>query len=104
MRQLEHEICTWTHFARKGFNVIFAELEGIGRFDLLVETPVGSVAVECKTIGEDTGDQLKSDLLVNLADIFERTAEQLLANAGLRPIHRDAQEGCRPLQKPAAQV
>ena len=81
MRQLEHEICTWTHFARKGFNVTFPELEGVGRFDLLIETPAGSVAVECKTIGEDTGDQLKSDLLVNLADIFDRTAEKLLANA-----------------------
>ena len=57
MRQLEHEICSWTHFARKGFNVIFADLERVGRFDLLVETPAGSVAVECKTIGEDTGDQ-----------------------------------------------
>jgi hypothetical protein len=32
-------------------------------------------------MGDDTGDQIKTDLLVNLADIFDRTAEKLLANA-----------------------
>ena len=81
MRQLEHEICSWTHFARKGFNVIFADLEGVGRFDLLVETPAASLAVECKTLGEDTGDQIKTELVVNLADIFDRTAAKSLADA-----------------------
>lgn len=80
MRQLEHEICTWTHFARKGFNVIFADLEGVGRFDLLVETLAGRVAVECKTISEDTGDQIKSELAAGLADIFDRTAAKSLTN------------------------
>jgi transcriptional regulator with XRE-family HTH domain len=82
MRQLEHEICSWTHFARKGFNVTFAQLQGVGGFDLLVETPVGSVAVECKTIGEDTGDQIKIDLVVSLADIFDRWTERLPASVG----------------------
>ena len=90
MRQLEHEIRTWTYFARKGFNVTFADLEGVGRFDLLVETPTGSVAVECKTIGEDTGDQIKTELVVNLADIFERAATKLFVNARLWPIHSGA--------------
>ena len=80
MRQLEHEIGTWTHFARKGFNVIFADLEGVGQFDLLVETPAGGVAVECKTIGADTGDQFKTELVIRLADIFDRAAEKLSAN------------------------
>jgi transcriptional regulator with XRE-family HTH domain len=82
IRQLEHEICSWSHFARKGFNVSFADLEGVDRFDLLVETPAGSVAVECKTIGEDTGDQLKTDLTAGLADIFDRWAAKL--PAGIR--------------------
>jgi hypothetical protein len=82
MRQLEHEICSWTHFARKGFTVTFAELQGVGRFDLLVETPTGSVAVECKTISEDTGDQLKIDLVVSLADIFDRWIDRLPADVG----------------------
>jgi transcriptional regulator with XRE-family HTH domain len=81
MRQLEHEIGSWTHFARKGLSVVFAELERGERFDLRVETPVGSVAVECKTICEDTGDQIKIDLAVNLANIFDRSAATLLANA-----------------------
>ena len=83
MRQLEHEISSWTHFARKGFNVVFAELERGERFDLVVETPAGSVAVECKTVCEDTGDQIKIDLAVNLAGIFDRSAAKLLADADL---------------------
>jgi hypothetical protein len=62
-------------------NVVFAELERGEQFDLRVETPVGSVAVECKTICEDTGDQIKIDLAVNLANIFDRSAITLLANA-----------------------
>ncbi|KAF2991540.1 hypothetical protein OGR47_09490 [Methylocystis sp. MJC1] len=80
IRQLEHEICCWTHFVRKGFRVTFADLEGADRFDLLVETPAGHVAVECKTMGDDTGDQIKTDSLVNLTAIFDRTAEALLTN------------------------
>ena len=94
MRQLEHEIGSWTHFARKGLNVIFAELERDERFDLRVETPVGSVAVECKTICEDTGDQIKIDLAVNLANIFDRSAAKSLADT-------DSGQFILTLKKPA---
>ena len=96
MRQFEHEIGSWTHFARKGFNVIFAELERDDRFDLLVETPAGSVAVECKTICEDTGDQIKIDLAVSLANIFDRAAAKSLAGA-------DSGQFILTLKKPAAE-
>jgi hypothetical protein len=68
----------------------------VGRFDLLVETPAGSVAVECKTISEDTGDQIKTDLVVNLADIFNRTVEKLRADA-------DSGQFTLTLKKPADQ-
>jgi transcriptional regulator with XRE-family HTH domain len=81
MRHLEHEFCSWAHFARKGFNVTFPDLEGVGQFDLLLQTPAGNVAVECKTISEDTGGQLKTDLVVNLAEIFNRAAAKLLVDA-----------------------
>jgi transcriptional regulator with XRE-family HTH domain len=79
MRQLENEICCWTHFAQKGFRVAFADLEGLGQFDLLVETTTGVLEVECKTISEDTGTQIKSDLVVNLADQFHRVPENRFA-------------------------
>ncbi|MGO9004852.1 MAG: helix-turn-helix domain-containing protein [Beijerinckiaceae bacterium] len=73
IRQIEHEIRCSTHFGQKGFDVRFADLEGLGTFDLLVRTPAGSVDVECKTITEDTGSQIKTELTVNLTEIFRKS-------------------------------
>jgi transcriptional regulator with XRE-family HTH domain len=71
IRQIEHEIRCSTHFGRKGFKVTFADLEGLGKFDLLVETPSGEVEVECKTITRDTGSQIKTEITVQLSEIFD---------------------------------
>ncbi|QXX76038.1 DNA-binding transcriptional regulator [Methylovirgula sp. HY1] len=73
IRQIEHEIRCATHFARKGFTVTFADLEGLGNFDLLVETPSGSVDVECKTVTEETGGQIKTEMTVDLSERFRKT-------------------------------
>jgi len=102
MRQLEHEICSWTHFARKNFNVSFVDLEGTDRYDLLVDTSAGSVAVECKTIAEDTGDQLKTELVVILSDIFDRKAEKLFADLDSGQFTltlKKASDNCRDLPR-----
>jgi transcriptional regulator with XRE-family HTH domain len=77
MRQLEHEIRCATHFGQFGLKVEFADLEGKGRFDLLVTTPQGTVEVECKTLAEDTGSQLKKQMAVSLAERFFRHAPKL---------------------------
>jgi hypothetical protein len=70
MRQLEHEIRCATHFSQKGLKVVFADLEDLGKFDLLVGQPASLVEVECKTITQDTGSQLKSELVVGMMDSF----------------------------------
>jgi transcriptional regulator with XRE-family HTH domain len=70
IRQIEHEIRCSTHFGRKGFKVTFADLEGLGKFDLLVETPSGEAEVECKTITQDTGSQIKTEINVQLSETF----------------------------------
>ncbi len=72
IRQLEQEIRCSTHFGRKGYKVTFADLEGLGRFDLLVETASASLEVECKAISEDTGSQIKSETTVNLSEVFRK--------------------------------
>ena len=77
MRQFEHEIRCATHFGQLGFKVEFADLEGKDRFDLLVTTPQGTVEVECKTLSEDTGSQLKKQMAVSLAERFFRCAPKL---------------------------
>jgi transcriptional regulator with XRE-family HTH domain len=77
IRQLEHEIRCVAHFGRKGFKVTFADLEGQGRFDLVVETPSGPIELECKTVSEDTGSQIKLEMTVNLMDTFIRDAPAL---------------------------
>jgi transcriptional regulator with XRE-family HTH domain len=76
MRQLEHEIRCWTHFVQKGFKVVFADLEKLGDFDFLVGAQMGSIEVECKTISEDTGSQVKSELVVNLTESFRKTVSK----------------------------
>ena len=84
MRQLEHEIRCATHFGQLGCKVEFADLEGKGRFDLLVTTSQGTMEVECKTLSEDTGSQLKKHMAVNLAERFYRLAPKLgLEESGL---------------------
>jgi transcriptional regulator with XRE-family HTH domain len=70
IRHIEHEIRCATHFGRKRFKVTFAELEGLGKFDLLVSTPSGEIEVECKTITRDTGSQVKTEITVQLAETF----------------------------------
>jgi transcriptional regulator with XRE-family HTH domain len=70
IRQIEHEIRCATHFGRKGFKVTFADLEGLGKFDLLVEAASGEIEVECKTITQDTGSQIKTEITVQLAETF----------------------------------
>jgi transcriptional regulator with XRE-family HTH domain len=72
VRQIEHEIRCLIHFGRRGFHMKFADLEGIGTFDLLVTTPTEIIEVECKTVTEDTGSQIKSEMTVNLSDCFQK--------------------------------
>jgi hypothetical protein len=76
IRQLEHEIRAFIHCGQKGFSVSFADLEDKGRFDLLCELPTGSLEVECKTVSEDTGSQIKSEMTVALAETFYNIAHK----------------------------
>ena len=56
MRGLQLELMAATHFARRGHNIAWPEMNGIGTFDLLVES-IGSsgLEVECKSISDDKG-------------------------------------------------
>jgi hypothetical protein len=78
LRQLEHEVRAFTHFGQKTAATTLADLEGLGQFDMLCEANGSAFEVECKTVTEDTGEQIKTDLLVSLSDVFRRT----LQNAG----------------------
>lgn len=78
MRQLEHEIRCATHFSQKGHKVVFADLENLAKFDLLVGPPSSSVEVECKTITQDTGSQLKSGLVVSMMDSFVKVVSKAI--------------------------
>ena len=76
VRQIEHEIRSYTHLGQKGFRVTFADLEGLGNFDLLLERASERIEVECKTVTEDTGSQIKVDLNVELSETFRRTVSE----------------------------
>jgi hypothetical protein len=72
IRQIEHEIRAWTHCSQKGFDVAFADLEGLGNFDLLLKKEGRKIEVECKTIAEDAGSQIKFELNVDLTEAFRK--------------------------------
>jgi hypothetical protein len=76
VRQLEHEMRAVTHFRQKNFAVKFADLERLGNFDLLINKDAAEFEIECKTISDDTGAQIKSDLMVNLSETFINTLKQ----------------------------
>jgi hypothetical protein len=83
MRQLEHEIRCSTHFAKKGIKVVFSDLESLGKFDLLLHLSGCKVEVECKTIADRTGSQLKPELITTVADSFEPAAKTVSVESGL---------------------
>jgi hypothetical protein len=76
LRQLEHEVRAFTHFGQKTVATTLADLEGVGQFDILCEANGSAFEVECKTVTEDTGEQVKTDLLVSVSDVFRRTLEK----------------------------
>jgi hypothetical protein len=73
IRQLEHEVRSFIHFGQMGMVMTLADLEATGRFDLECRSIAGGVfEVECKTVTEDTGSSIKTDLFVNLSEEFRR--------------------------------
>ncbi|MEH2569008.1 hypothetical protein [Bradyrhizobium sp. AZCC 2289] len=70
MRQIEHEFRGYIHLRQKFGDVRFADLEGVGKFDLLCVSGDTEVEVECKTLSEDTGNPIKNELVVNLSQTF----------------------------------
>ena len=62
-----------THFFRRGLDVRFADLEDIGRFDLLVSDGNSELEVECKTKTADAGRKITRANFALLCDLM--TAE-----------------------------
>jgi hypothetical protein len=85
IRQIEHEMRCATHFGRKRFKVTFADLEELGNFDFLVETPSAPVEIECKTVTGETGSQVKTELIAGLSDVFCKAirSRNLVRESGL---------------------
>jgi hypothetical protein len=73
IRQLEHEVRVYTHLGQKQIKTVLADLEQIGQFDMLCDADGKQFEVECKTITENTGEQIKTDLLVGLSEMFHKT-------------------------------
>jgi transcriptional regulator with XRE-family HTH domain len=107
MRQIEHEIRCASHFSKKGLKVAFADLEGLGNFDLLVGAPSDLVEVECKTVTLDTGSQLKPDLVAGLADSFMKTVSKAppVAESGIFSLTlKRAADHCKNLNRQIQQA
>ena len=64
------------HFFRLGYDVRFADLEGIGQYDLLVSDGGTELEVECKRKSIDAGRKIKKGDFYLLADIVFAELEQ----------------------------
>ena len=59
MRAIQLEIMSATHFVVRGHSISWPEMEGLGRFDLLVkDLGTNGLEVECKSISEDKGRKI----------------------------------------------
>lgn len=59
MRAIQLEIMAATHFVLRGHSIGWPEMEGLGRFDLLVkDLGINGLEVECKSISEDKGRKI----------------------------------------------
>ena len=98
IRQLEHEIRSFVHFGQKGMAITLADLEGQGQFDLDCRKDEIVFEVECKTVTQDTGAAIKTDLLVNLSEEFRRAVDPITTKSGIFILtFRKPPEECREI-------
>lgn len=81
MRAIQLEIRSATHFVIRGHSIKWPEMEGFGRFDLLVEN-LGSngLEVECKSISEDTGRKIHRREALEFHRLVESELQALSRN------------------------
>jgi hypothetical protein len=70
------EIDIAAHFLRQGYNVIFADLEGVGQYDLLIQGD-RELEVECKRISADAGRKITRYNFFYLSDILFTQLQQV---------------------------
>lgn len=85
MRAIQLEIMAATHFVLRGHSISWPEMEGLGRFDLLVnDLGTNGLEVECKSISEDKGRK------IHRREAFEF---HHLVKPGLQALSRKLQSG-----------
>jgi len=73
MRAIQLELTATTHFAYRGYQLVWPEMEGRGTFDLLVEEIGGEgLEVECKSIGQDKGRRIHRRDAITFHHLVER--------------------------------
>ncbi len=70
-RQVEHELRVFTHYSQLGYSVKWADLEGVGSYDLLVTNQSIQFEVEAKTISDDIGRQIKAEDVTRAFKCFQ---------------------------------
>lgn len=59
MRAIQLELMAATHFVQRGHTINWPEMDGLGRFDLLIKDIGNSgLEVECKSVSEDKGRKI----------------------------------------------
>lgn len=81
MRAIQLELMAATHFVHRGHEVIWPEMEGIGRFDLLVNNlGTNGLEIECKSISADKGRKIHRRDAMEFHQLVKPQLEKLSRN------------------------
>ena len=82
IRPFAYEFTMAMHLMSKGWDVVFADLEGVGNFDFLARQDGVAIEVECKTTSGDSGRQIHRHEMSRLSSLIQSTLEKLALNPG----------------------
>jgi hypothetical protein len=81
-RPLSYEVSIATHLMGSGWDVAFADYEGLGRFDFLARRNATEIEIECKTTSVDGGRKIRRQEVNRLGDLILPTTKALSQTAG----------------------
>ncbi len=82
IRPFAYEITMAMHLMSKGWDVAFADMEGIARFDFLATKDGAEIEMECKTTSGDTGRQIHRHEMSRLSGLIGPAMQELSKIAG----------------------
>lgn len=80
LRALIFELQMATHFAKRGYSIVFPESDGDSIFDVHAANQNHEIEIECKSISEDKGRQIHKREALEIFNLIKKDLEKLTKN------------------------